>query len=547
MAGNFRFHLDAGAVAYGPAPVTTLTQADFRRGTYRITAPGTYVLGESILFHPAHPPSAHPELYGHPAYSMGFFAAITVESDNVVIDLGGHALQQAYTHYLAQRFFSLIELANAPFIPRQGPGSINTDHALVASSRCRITHGTLGLTSHSAVHGNNNSDITLSHLRITQFEVTGVQLNGVHGARLEDVQLQGIARAPLGDMAFTFLRHARLMEEKGGAAEPVLGAPAEDVRAAARHVRALLRHPFEQAEQEDPRQRDAPRQLARIHAALAAAAADPAHAEHSGIPLHLDKLVNAAGLPDGSALYGVLINSTGVAVHQLAAVCPAAAGQGQPGGGPACRRSRNVSLVDVHMSDMNLHAVETIGIKVDGAILKDRTGALIKVDHLLHCPNSLLSHMRLAHNAGLRAQPGLVDAMRHGGAAARAFLDGPGVTTFGNADIMAHVAKGILCMRIEDTDGVALTRVRVRRVRNTSGTGASMVPDESLAGMPHRFRGVDIRILFAAHCTGLAVDDLDVHDVATTHGQVHMIEMDHVQDPRLGTVTTGTVRPSIVS
>ena len=78
-------------------------------------------------------------------------------------------------------------------------------------------------------------------------------------------------------------------------------------------------------------------------------------------------------------------------------------------------------------------------------------------------------------------------------------------------------------MRIEDTDGVASRAQGVRRA-HTSGTGASMVPGESRP-VPHRFRGVDVRVLFAAHCTGLAVDDLDVHDIETTHGHVRVIEM----------------------
>ena len=48
-------------------------------------------------------------------YSMGFFAGITVEADNVVIDLNGHSIQMDHQFYLQQRFFIAISLTNKPF------------------------------------------------------------------------------------------------------------------------------------------------------------------------------------------------------------------------------------------------------------------------------------------------------------------------------------------------------------------------------------------------------------------------------------------------
>ena len=56
----------------------------------------------------------------HP-YKFGFFAAITIESDNVEIDLNGHLIQQSDIHHVQQRFFSTIELNASPFIKPQGP------------------------------------------------------------------------------------------------------------------------------------------------------------------------------------------------------------------------------------------------------------------------------------------------------------------------------------------------------------------------------------------------------------------------------------------
>ena len=39
-------------------------------------------------------------------YHMGFFAAITIECPNVVLDLNGHMIRQSELHRLQQRFFA---------------------------------------------------------------------------------------------------------------------------------------------------------------------------------------------------------------------------------------------------------------------------------------------------------------------------------------------------------------------------------------------------------------------------------------------------------
>eukprot|EP00961_Rhodomonas_salina_P230463 3114584-Rhodomonas_salina.1 len=57
------------------------------------------------------------------AYQLGFFAGITIESEDIHVDLNGHTFSQHPEHALQQRFFALIELASQPFIPNQGPAA----------------------------------------------------------------------------------------------------------------------------------------------------------------------------------------------------------------------------------------------------------------------------------------------------------------------------------------------------------------------------------------------------------------------------------------
>eukprot|EP00485_Elphidium_margaritaceum_P004154 CAMPEP_0202692848 /NCGR_PEP_ID=MMETSP1385-20130828/7126_1 /ASSEMBLY_ACC=CAM_ASM_000861 /TAXON_ID=933848 /ORGANISM="Elphidium margaritaceum" /LENGTH=982 /DNA_ID=CAMNT_0049348447 /DNA_START=45 /DNA_END=2993 /DNA_ORIENTATION=- len=197
--------------------VVYLYNADFLQGTYRIMESGTYIIMEDITFnfnapsmeemesetfspnsidvdelywYPTHEQAAHdgvyPGLYNYAgAYTLGFFAGITVECDYVTIDLNGHTLQQEYTFYVQQRFFSLIELASQIFVPGQGPANWGAGNDVYASNVV-IKNGDLGLTSHHAIHGNRNSEITISGLNAHDFDVAGIACNACNGVTVTD-------------------------------------------------------------------------------------------------------------------------------------------------------------------------------------------------------------------------------------------------------------------------------------------------------------------------------------------------------------------------
>jgi hypothetical protein len=102
-----------GFVLRSSGPVY-LTQKTFDQGTYRIRTPGLYIVQEDIEFAPR-PDNDYwndPSDLDYPInqYYLGFFAAITVESDNVVLDLNGHTIQMSKEFYLLQRFCNIIEV-----------------------------------------------------------------------------------------------------------------------------------------------------------------------------------------------------------------------------------------------------------------------------------------------------------------------------------------------------------------------------------------------------------------------------------------------------
>ena len=182
-----------------PYATIFLKQSDFNNGTVRITKPGKYVLLENITFNPNEDndfsptpeqisSGLYPELMKGP-YHLGFFAAITIETNNVILDLNGKTLKQSENHAFQQRFYSNIELANSPFIPKQGPGDFNGSTGFKSADNIFILNGTLERSSHHGIHANSAKNVFLYKLDIKNFEVAGIALNGSTNSIVSDIEI----------------------------------------------------------------------------------------------------------------------------------------------------------------------------------------------------------------------------------------------------------------------------------------------------------------------------------------------------------------------
>ena len=182
-----------------PYSTIYLFNKDFENGTLRIKKPGIYKLQENIVFNPNKSndfsptekqisSNLYPQNMSGP-FHLGFFAAITVESPDVIIDLNNFSISQHSHHNLQQRFYANIELANSPFIPRQGPSSFVSDNGYRPANKVLIMNGHLGRSSHHGIHGNSANNVVLHNLTIDNFEVAGIALNGTTTAVLNEIQV----------------------------------------------------------------------------------------------------------------------------------------------------------------------------------------------------------------------------------------------------------------------------------------------------------------------------------------------------------------------
>ena len=179
--------------------IVKLYQKDFDSGTVRLKHSGIYELQEDIVFHPNPDNDFMPTrkqilskqypIGKGGAYHLGFFAAITIEADDIILNLNGHTLKQSNAHYLQQRFFSLIELASSPFIVSQGPHVFSTQDSFKKCINMSIVNGTLGRSSHYGIHGNSTENLLLSDITITDFQVAGVHLNGTKKCVLSNINI----------------------------------------------------------------------------------------------------------------------------------------------------------------------------------------------------------------------------------------------------------------------------------------------------------------------------------------------------------------------
>jgi len=469
-----------------------LKQKDFQKGTYRITKPGHYILKEDIHFEPNSdydfmPRPDQPE-YSGKAYRFGFFAAITIESPQVILDLNGHSIQQTAVHALQQRFYSHIELANTPFLEGQGPADFGPlKHSAVHTI---IQNGKLERSSHHAIHGNRVKGVAMYNLKITDFEIAGIAVNGFHNLHIERVQIGPNRRDTPVNSKYSAGRFLHLLG------------------------RAWLKlHP--EAEQ-----------FAVLLTAL----------EHE-LDVVLKYIQSGDTLPEGNffrmpftgkeqisdgGIYGIVAHTPGVAVNDFL---------DRTYDGPFAEKLY-LKKIRIHDLAANVTEVVTLSQKDGTGVISDPSGSVFRLKDVLNdgrYQGNLLSDVQLAAaKAGFEfgetigrtnITKDVIEWAEQGQDISN--LEEKGYRIVCNSDSMFHVAKGVHGIRIDGTVGGQLKDIRITNLLNTGCLGDTSAGAYKLSQTPQKrpgYRGADITGLSIACSEKIGGDQIYIENIQAWNG-----------------------------
>ena len=459
--------LPTGALATDT--IVSLTQGDFDSGTYRIQTPGYYYLAENISFEPI--PSAEAGRADKPV--TAWFAAISIECENVVLDLNTKTLDMSQDFIDTHSFkvFSLIELNNSPF--PHFVFAFQDATTLAIAKNVVIRNGTLGRSSHHGIHGNSNSNIRMYDLVIRDWEVAGISLNGLKNSEVRNVTISGIEHPVPFSGLITVMKTALL------------------------ELEVLLTNSDAGAQQ--------------YVDALTPVINDPAQ---NGQDMTAAK--------HDSIAYGLRISN---AVN----VGPVLSDH------PTLATSDCVLIENVVVCNMQSRVLETVGMRdSEGTLLKgQRFGALRWVDAYstgTFVPNALIQAQvyTFEQNNPSTYPSGFATNILSGTPNEATFL-GQVTPAFG-FDFAGHKAKGIFGIRIDGGHGITLRNCHVISLDNEGALGTTLATlpagsNYSASAVEERFHGNDVYGILLAGCHGCLLENCSSTNCESDNGYVEGISI----------------------
>ena len=324
-----------------------LNNCSFKKGTYRITKPGYYKLQENIVFNPLvndiFLPQKFSKKYPQNVYFLGFFAAVTIECSYVILDLNDCTIEMDPMFSIFQRFFSIIELANTPFVRNEGPTGSFDDNGVRPAKYLIIKNGCIGNSSHSSIHGNNNKFIVIENLVCKDFETGGIVLNNVKKSVIDNCLIGPSNKKVLvNSLFFPFVNLVRLiisnkLHESNKCYKNIL-----IFKEAVAIFKKIINN-YQLYNTIFDKKDDIFNKI-------------------------IEEFHNISGLPDGSALYGLSFTAAGISVKGFGCCLEKNPKEGT---------SKNIYLDNIKINCLCLNTMETIAMKIDDKIIRGAFGEII--------------------------------------------------------------------------------------------------------------------------------------------------------------------------
>ena len=536
-----------------------LSQKDFSNGTYRITEPGYYLLKENIIFNPNCPNffSKNSLLdqensegnddedldwlpkkiqkeneYKHSSFILGFYSAINIESDNVIIDLNGFKISQHPLHALQQRFFQVIQLNNSPFIENQGPSGTFSKSGFYRPENIIIKNGTIGLTSHYAIHGNDNKKVILENLIIEEFETGGIALNNIDDIVINNVTIQNSRRdvPVLGN--YSVLRNTKILynncERENMESTYFSNTKAIDIfknilKLERRIINNYIMNDFKSI-------------------------------SHGYIKDDLEEeitknFLNKTGIPDGSVLTGIQITPKGVAIHSFEK-------NSDTKTNPCCRKnsaennafekySQNIFLNNIEITNLIIKPIEIIQVKYEGNIINGAFGDVINMltiidnkgyyndSYLNNCICCLAKIIKNEKNPIITTL-NIPEWMEEWVESKKKFEKyKKNIEIVYGKDIMSHTMKGCLGIRIGGTNKINFNNIRINEIYNIGNNSlkdiyfknqkkiSAVTNIEKQIGI--KYAGIISIGMILSNCKNMSGNNLIIEKIVSNENKQHKI------------------------
>jgi len=483
-------------------PPTYIYQCNFNEGTLMLSKPGYYKLRENIVFKPNpcsdYFPRSDQKQYNTPGFLMGFFAVICIYGEDIYLELDGFTISASEEFILQQRFFSIIELANSPFIfvngASQGPGAFSTFDSFRAAKNVIISGGILGRNSHHCVHGSKTSYVLLEDLVCEQFEFVGVAINGSENLMFHRVDIRD-SRKDIPVLAtYSAARFARLFAR-----------------------RFLSRQPFSLPLN---MRKELIRRLTLLEIQL-----DETFSEIMSCGQTTNELFrNDCQLPDGN-VYGLLVKNNGFAVNELESSSTTA------------ELSSNVFCRRVSINNIEGRVDEILGLSLrDGTGGQvDVAGAVLQIDRIVRdgkYHGNVLSDLQL-----YLAEISLTLVIPIGktnitfdvinwskGYGEFINLMESGYKFVKGTDSMLHINKSVFAFRIDAINNFAMEKCSYDNIRNVGRIGITdefekvgQIKNHDLF-QRDRYCGADTTGISISYCKNVSIENFKGYNLFSRNG-----------------------------